>query len=86
MVKNLDKSEVKEIVSAALYQTRWRLDIPQSEVAAQVGITQQQLSTYEQGKCCPDLTTLVALADFYDVSLDYLAGRTSSKEAHKKSK
>ena len=34
--------------------------------------------TYEQGKNEPNIEKLILLADFFDVSLDYLMGRTDA--------
>ena len=31
---------------------------------------------YERGECIPGMEALVALADYYEVSLDYLIGRS----------
>lgn len=40
------------------------------------GIDQKTLSNYENGKTQPDARALIALADFFHVSIDYLVGRT----------
>ena len=50
-------------------------DKKQSEIAEILGITQQQYSIYESGKREIPLHLAVILADYYEVSLDYLAGR-----------
>ena len=51
-------------------------DMKQKEIAAILGIDQRVYSTYETGKRDIPLRHLVALADFYHVSVDYLLGRT----------
>lgn len=51
-------------------------DLRQIDVAAATGIDQKTLSNYETGKTRPDSDALVALADFFCVSVDYLIGRT----------
>ena len=48
----------------------------QEEVASQLHVSRQAASKWETGKGAPDTTTLIALADVYDVSLDELVGRT----------
>lgn len=53
--------------------------LTQSEVADSLKITQATLSSYENGRTQPDFKTLIALADFYDVSIDYLLGRDNEK-------
>ena len=50
-------------------------DLSQKQIAAVMGITQQLYSKYELGIHQIPLHHLVALAQYYDVSLDYLAGR-----------
>ena len=35
---------------------------------------------YEQGERQPTLPVLIALADYFDVSLDYLVGRSDVRE------
>ena len=54
------------------------MDLRQVDVAAATGIDQKTLSNYETGKTQPDARALVALADFFHVSIDYLVGRTDA--------
>jgi len=51
----------------------------QKEVAAYLHMSVSAISNYEKGVHTPDLNTLVKLADFYDVSTDYLLQRTQYK-------
>ena len=51
----------------------------QKEVAAYLNVTVATISNYEKGVHAPDLDTLIKLADFYDVSTDYLLQRTRYK-------
>lgn len=48
----------------------------QIDVAKATGIDQKTLSNYETGKTLPDIESMCRLADFFGVTLDYLAGRT----------
>lgn len=48
----------------------------QKDLAAHLGITQQAYANYESGKREPDYDTLAKLADIFNVSVDYLLGRT----------
>jgi len=41
-----------------------------------LGISRAALSHYEKGRREPDYDTLITIADFFKVSLDYLMGRT----------
>ena len=53
-------------------------DLRQSDLARETGIDQRTISNYETGKTAPDMYALIRLADFFEVSIDYLVGRTSS--------
>ena len=51
-------------------------DIKQADLAAYLNVRQNTYSDYETGKINIPIETLIKLADFYQVSLDYLVGRT----------
>jgi transcriptional regulator with XRE-family HTH domain len=51
-------------------------DFTQTDIAKIIGTTQQHYSKYETGEYEIPLRALIILANHYDVSLDYLAGRT----------
>ena len=55
-------------------------DLRQSDVAEATGIDQRTLSNYETGKTNPDSFALIRLADFFNVSIDYLLGRTNLRK------
>ncbi|HZK57706.1 MAG TPA: helix-turn-helix transcriptional regulator [Clostridia bacterium] len=57
-------------------QLRQEKGLKQDELAKEFGIAQQTISNYEKGIREPDITTLKNMADFFDVSLDYLLGKT----------
>lgn len=52
-------------------------DQTQSEVAAYLGTTAQYYGKYESGERELPFSRAIALAEYYGVTLDYLAGRTS---------
>ena len=49
--------------------------ISQVVLAEKIGISWRAYQTYERGQREPSLSTLIALADFYDLSLDELVCR-----------
>lgn len=51
-------------------------DIKQADLAAYLNVRQNTYSDYETGKINIPIEALIKLADFYQVSLDYLVGRT----------
>ena len=56
-----------------LFQLRKKRGLTQPEVAA--GLSLRGYQNYERGLREPQLSALIALADFYDISLDELACR-----------
>ena len=53
-------------------------DLRQSDLAEATGIDQRTISNYETEKTFPDSVALIRLADFFEVSVDYLLGRTDA--------
>ena len=47
----------------------------QSEIAKVADVSQSNYSKYELGKLVPDMNVLIKLANYYQVSLDYLCER-----------
>lgn len=58
-------------------------DKTQQQIAEYLGIAQTVYSRYERGFQTIPLEHLIKLADYYDVSLDYLTGRTNKTNSHK---
>ena len=48
----------------------------QKELAAMLGISQPQLTSYERGGYEPDIELLTRIAGFFDTSVDYIVGHT----------
>lgn len=59
-----------------LQELRQKQNYTQKEVANGIGISLPSYQRYEYGSREPTLSTLVALADFYDLSLDELVCRS----------
>ena len=53
-------------------------DLVQKQVAAFLGINQRVYSNYETGKREIPTKFVIALADFYKTSADYILGRTNN--------
>ena len=58
-------------------------DLKQTDVAALLGIRQTVYSRYERGYQNLPLENLLALADYYGVSTDYILGRTNDPTIQK---
>lgn len=53
--------------------------LTQEQLANALGVTNQSVSKWESGQCCPDIQLLPTLAELFDVSVDELLGCNSAK-------
>ncbi|GGG63241.1 helix-turn-helix domain-containing protein [Paenibacillus radicis (ex Gao et al. 2016)] len=58
-------------------EKRWT----QEQTAAKLGISRAALSHYEKNRREPDSETLAKFADLYQVTIDYLVGRTMNPQS-----
>ena len=58
-------------------------ELTQKAVGIILGIRQEVYSRYERGFQTIPLQHLIKLADYYDVSLDYLTGRTQVQKVNR---
>lgn len=54
----------------------------QKDIAQAINITIRQYYRYEKGQTQPTLPVLLALADYFDVSIDYLVGRSDDPKRY----
>lgn len=54
----------------------------QKDIAANIGVHVRTYQYYEKGQKEPTLSVLIALADYFNVSLDYLVGRSDDPAQH----
>lgn len=54
--------------------------IKQREMAENLGLALSSYQCYEYAHRYPDFQGLIAIADFFDVSIDYLVGRSDVRE------
>lgn len=59
-----------------LKELRTSRKISQVKLAMDLNLSQNTISRYETGEREADYDTLVAIADYFNVSVDYLLGRT----------
>ncbi|MCM3603222.1 helix-turn-helix transcriptional regulator [Robertmurraya korlensis] len=55
--------------------------LTQAEIALVLGVDQSTISNYERNTKKPEFETFLKIADFFNVSLDYLVGRTSEEKS-----
>ena len=53
----------------------------QQGLAIKLNVSQSSISYYETGERKPDLDALIQLSDYFDVSIDYLVGRSYVKRS-----
>ena len=59
-------------------------DKTQQEIAEYLGTSQTMYARYERGANEMPIRHLIKLSDYYQLSLDYLCGRTDEKRMYKK--
>lgn len=64
--------------SERLKETRQKRNYTQKNVADHLGIAERAYQNYEYGNREPNLETLIKLANYFDVSLDFLTGRSDT--------
>lgn len=66
-----------------LSQLRKSHKLSQYDLADRLSFSRGQIANYEQGQRQPDYETLKKIADFFEVSIDYLLGRTDDPSSSK---
>ena len=66
-----------------LRELRKAQGISQLKLAMDLNTNQNTISRYETGKREPGITELITLADYFDVSVDYLLERTDNPKRYK---
>lgn len=69
-----------ESFSSKLKKARLKCGFTQMEVCKETNISQSNLTKYENGKLEPSIETLGILADFYNVSVDWLLGTAGGQK------
>ena len=69
-----------KIVGERLRELRQSAKISQGKMAAVVGSSQSAVARYERGEAHVPEETVVRYADYFDVSLDYIFGRTDNPQ------
>ena len=67
----------KELFGKRLIETREKKGLSRKQAADELNIVPSTYLYYENGKRTPDLDTIDRIAEYYNVSVDYLMGRTN---------
>lgn len=65
---------MKEVFSERLRELRQERGLGQIQLAKELDVGKSVISLWELGKCEPTLSKLIAMARFFGLSIDYLAG------------
>lgn len=74
------------ILGTRLRELRNRTKLSQQELANIIGVSKSSINMYERGEREPSVDTLGAFADFFDVQIDYLLGKTGDSRGPKAAK
>ena len=72
-----------DIMNNRLKELRKSAGLTQISLQMKTGIEQALLSKFENGERIPPTETLIILADFYGVSMDYIVGRTENPDINR---
>ena len=73
--------EVKTVMRLKLLRKQRK--ISQLKLAMDLGLSQNSISRYETGEREADYATLILLANYFNVSIDYLLERTDNPEVNR---
>lgn len=79
----MDTATMLSNFAARLKELRKAKKVSSEQASSDLEISRPTLSAYEQGKSFPDMLILARIADYYDVSVDYLMNRSAEKETGK---
>ena len=77
-------SEIKDILAKNLVKLRQTKKLTQSELAKQLNYSDKSISKWEHGDAVPPIDVLKEIADFYNVSLDFLVTEKIDEDFLKK--
>ena len=66
-----------------LKELREKRRLAQITLAMELNLNQNSISRYETGEREADYATLIAIADYFGVSVDYLLGRTDNPRVNR---
>ncbi len=69
--------------STHLKSLRQSKNLTQKQLATEINASERGIQNYEAGVRKPTYDILISLADYFDVSIDYLVGRTDNPNSHK---
>ena len=75
--------EYEAFLSQRIFELRKKAHLSQKELGEAIGLSHKAISTLESGTRGTTIEKLVALSEFFGVSIDYLVGRTDLPEVNR---
>lgn len=69
--------------SERIKELRLEKSLTQIQLGEIIGVKHFSIYSYEKGRACPEMKGLVALADYFEVSIDYLTERSDRREINR---
>lgn len=69
--------------SERIKELRLEKSLTQTQLGEIIGVKHFSIYSYEKGRACPEMKGLVALADYFEVSIDYLTERSDRREINR---
>ena len=73
----------QEGMAARLRELRQKRELQQKDLARKIGVSYAAISNYESGLRQPHLSSIILLADYFGVTVEYLVGREDLLERSK---
>lgn len=67
-------------IGLRLQRIRKQNGVSQKELAKELHVQRQTISSYERGVSTPDIYILIAMADYFEITVDELVGRKRKKK------
>lgn len=67
-------------IGLRLQRIRKQNGVSQKELAKELHVQRQTISSYERGVSTPDIYILIAMADYFEITVDELVGRNRKKK------
>ena len=83
-IKNIpERDNTVKVIVLRLRELRKEKNITQLKLAMELNMSQNSISRYEKGDREPGLAELIRIADYFDVSVDFLLERTNNRKINR---
>lgn len=82
MLEALALDDIRVTIGKNIRHLRESRGISQKHLAEKMGVRANTMSGYESGNREPDASTLLKISEFFNVSVDFIYGKTSAKNNH----